>query len=167
MWCRAAIDCNEQILAAIFGTIFLSNLCFSAQDDNNVHVGAILDFHSLVGRVAKTAIDLAVDDVNNDPQLLNGVHLHLHVHDAQGDSVRGASAAIDLLREEAIAIIRPQKSQVAEFVSNLGDARNVLIVSFSATSPLLSSTRFPYIVCMARSDALQMKAIAALVRYHG
>ncbi|GLJ24212.1 hypothetical protein SUGI_0461620 [Cryptomeria japonica] len=152
---------------AIFAISLLSNLCFSTRADNNVHVGAIVDFDSLVGRVAKTAIELAVEDVNNDPQLLNAMRLLLHVRDAQGDSLRGASAAVDLLREEAVAIIGPQTSQVAEFVSDVGDAGHVPIVSFSATSPLLSSSRFPYFVRMARSDASQMKAIAALVQYYG
>ncbi|GLJ24215.1 hypothetical protein SUGI_0461720 [Cryptomeria japonica] len=163
----ADIDCHGQILAAIFAISLLSNLCSSTQADNNVDVGAIVDSDSLVGKVAKTAIYLAVDDVNNDPHLLNGMRLLLHMRDGEGDSLGGASAAVDLLKEEAVAIIGPQKSEVAEFVSDVGDAGNVPIVTFSATSPLISNSRFSYFVRMARSDALQMKAIAALIRYYG
>ncbi|XP_059076346.1 glutamate receptor 2.7-like [Cryptomeria japonica] len=155
------------MVVAMFAIILLSNLCFSIEADNNVHVGAIVDFDSLVGKVAKTAIDLAVEDVNNDPKLLNGMRLLLHMRDGQRDSLRGARAAVNLLKGEAVAIIGPQTSQVAEFVSDVGDAANVPIVSFSATSPLLSNSRFPYFVRMAHSDALQMKAIAALVRLYG
>ncbi|GLJ24186.1 hypothetical protein SUGI_0461310 [Cryptomeria japonica] len=165
--CRAVVDCHGQMVVAMFAIILLSNLCFSIEADNNVHVGAIVDFDSLVGKVAKTAIDLAVEDVNNDPKLLNGMRLLLHMRDGQRDSLRGARAAVNLLKGEAVAIIGPQTSQVAEFVSDVGDAANVPIVSFSATSPLLSNSRFPYFVRMAHSDALQMKAIAALVRLYG
>ncbi|GLJ24195.1 hypothetical protein SUGI_0461430 [Cryptomeria japonica] len=136
------------------------------QGDNNVHVGAIVDFDSLVGRVAKTAIDLAVEDVNNYPKLLYAMRLLLRMRDGQRDSLRGASTAVDLLKRKTVAIIGPQTSQVAEFVADVGDAGSVPIVS-SATSPLLSNSRFPYFVRMARSDASQMKAIAALVRYYG
>jgi len=77
------------------------------------------------------------------------------------------NAAIEQLKKEVIAIIGPQTSDVAEFVSHMGDAANVPIVSVSATSPLLSSHRFPYFVRVAHSDALQMKAIAAVVETYG
>uniref|UniRef100_A0A0D6QSD2 Glutamate receptor n=1 Tax=Araucaria cunninghamii TaxID=56994 RepID=A0A0D6QSD2_ARACU len=41
------------------------------------------------------------------------------------------------------------------------------MVSFSATDPLLSSHRFPYFMRLPHSDAVQMRAIAALVHRYG
>eukprot|EP01018_Ginkgo_biloba_P014874 Gb_39753 [translate_table: standard] len=77
------------------------------------------------------------------------------------------NAAVDMLKREVMAIIGPQKSEVAEFVAQLGDAAQVPIISFSATNPLLSMHRYPYFVRMARNDSLQMQSIAELVKAYG
>jgi len=42
-----------------------------------VNVGALMSFNSTVGRVAKVAIEAAVDDVNSDPTILNGTKLKI------------------------------------------------------------------------------------------
>lgn len=49
---------------------------------NVVNVGALLAFNSTIGRVAKTAIELAVKDVNSDETLLNGTKLLLTMVDS-------------------------------------------------------------------------------------
>eukprot|EP01018_Ginkgo_biloba_P014870 Gb_16131 [translate_table: standard] len=77
-------------------------------------------------------------------------------------SVHAKLQAVDMLKREVVAIIGPQKSEVAEFVAQLGDAAQVPIISFSVTNPLLSMHRYPYFVRMARNDSLQMQAIAEL-----
>eukprot|EP01018_Ginkgo_biloba_P014871 Gb_39752 [translate_table: standard] len=72
-----------------------------------------------------------------------------------------------MLKREVVAIIGPQKSEVAEFVAQLGDAAQVPIISFSATNPLISVHRYPYFVRMARNDSLQMQSIAELAKAYG
>ena len=62
-----------------------------------------------------------------------------------------------------VAIIGPQTSQEAEFVAQMCVAAQVPMLSFSATDPLLSQQRFPYFIRLPHSDAVQMKAIAAVV----
>jgi ionotropic glutamate receptor len=47
-----------------------------------VNVGALFAFNSAIGRVAKTAIELAVNDVNNNENLLNGTKLVLTMVDS-------------------------------------------------------------------------------------
>ncbi|KAK6140552.1 hypothetical protein DH2020_025696 [Rehmannia glutinosa] len=74
-------------------------------------------------------------------------------------------AALDLLKDREVdAIIGPQKSVQANFVIGLGDAANVPIISFSATSPSLH-TQSSYFVQTALNDAAQVDAIAAIVKY--
>ena len=94
-------------------------------------------------------------------------HKFLHLGHEFDSYFLWVNSSLDLLEREVVAIIRPQKSDVVEFVSNLGDAAQVTVVSFSATDPLLSNARYSYFVCMAHSDALQMHSIVALVQAYG
>eukprot|EP00253_Pinus_taeda_P033031 PITA_33031 len=153
----------------IFCILFCNagNMCSAANYDSVVNIGVILNYNSWVGKVAKTAIEIARDDINRDTQLLNGSRLVLHFRDSLGDAIQGALAVLDLLEMEVVAIIGPQASDVAEFILHLGDTAQVPVVSFSVTSPLLSNRRFPYFVRMAHSDALQMHPIAALAQAYG
>lgn len=66
--------------------------CNAVNNDKRVNVGVLLDYDSWVGKVAKTAMEIAADDVNTDTQLLNGSQLVLHFRDSGGDAVVGASA---------------------------------------------------------------------------
>ncbi|ERN07217.1 hypothetical protein AMTR_s00019p00179820 [Amborella trichopoda] len=69
--------------------------------------------------------------------------------------------------EKVQAIIGPQTSGEAEFLANLGDKSQVPVLSFSATSPSLSSSYTPYFVRGAVNDAAQAKPIAALLKAYG
>lgn len=48
-----------------------------------VNVGALLSFNSTVGRVAKVAIEAAVDDVNSNANILNGTTLKILMLDTK------------------------------------------------------------------------------------
>lgn len=65
------------------------------------------------------------------------------------------------------AIIGPVTSSQAHFVVDLGDRAQVPIVSFSATSPALSSAKTPYFIRASQNDSSQVKAIAAIVEAFG
>lgn len=67
---------------------------------------------------------------------------------------------MNLLKEEVIAIVGPQTSVVSHFVSHMGTATRVPLVSFSATDPSLSEDQYPYFVRLTHSDTVQMAAIA-------
>lgn len=47
-----------------------------------VNIGAILTYDSVIGRVAKEAIEVAVADVNADKDVLDGIQLNLIMEDA-------------------------------------------------------------------------------------
>ncbi|KAH9316702.1 hypothetical protein KI387_025329, partial [Taxus chinensis] len=141
----------------------VSNPCHGILNDT-VNIGVILDNNSWLGKVVKTALKLAADDVNNDANLvMNATRLLLHFRHAQ-TLLHAATAAYDLLDRQVVSIVETQTSEV---VSDIGEAAKVPILSFSATTPSLSDQRFPYLVRMAHSDSFQMKAIAALVKHYG
>ena len=65
------------------------------------------------------------------------------------------------------AIIGPQNSMEANFVIDLGKKAQVPIISFSATSPSLTSLRSPYFFRVAQNDSSQLKAISAIIQAFG
>jgi hypothetical protein len=66
-------------------------------------------------------------------------HKFIHLGHEFDSYLLWVNSSLDLLEREVVAIIRPQKSDVVEFVSNLGYAAQVPFVSFSTTDPLLSN----------------------------
>jgi ionotropic glutamate receptor len=79
-----------------------------------------------------------------------------------------SNTALDLIKNvEVQAIIGPQSSMQANFVIDLGDKAHVPIISFSATSPSLTSLRSPYFFQVAQNDSSQVKAISAIIQAFG
>ncbi|XP_044947621.1 glutamate receptor 2.8-like [Hordeum vulgare subsp. vulgare] len=131
------------------------------------HVGVILDLGSLVGKVARTSVLLAAQDFYAVHQNYS-TKLALHVMDSVGSDVQAASAAIELLESYKVqAIIGPQKSSEAVFISNIGNVTQVPVISFTATSPALASDNMPYFVRATLDDSAQVKSIATLVQACG
>ena len=83
-----------QAILIIFCILLSStgNLCSAAHNDRVVNIGVILNYNSTVGKVAKTAIEMAGDDINRDTHILNGSRLVLHFRDSHGDAIEEASA---------------------------------------------------------------------------
>ena len=69
--------------------------------------------------------------------------------------------------EKVHAIIGPQSSAQAKFVAKLGEKAHVPILSFSATSPFLSTNHNPFFIQTTQDDSTQVKAIAALIQAYG
>uniref|UniRef100_A0A8R7QDM7 Receptor ligand binding region domain-containing protein n=1 Tax=Triticum urartu TaxID=4572 RepID=A0A8R7QDM7_TRIUA len=160
----------EKARAAILFLLLLIDFAAVARnatgEEDGFHVGVILDLGSPVGKVARTSVLLAVQD-------FYAVHrnystkLVLHIRDSMGD-VQAASAAIELLEKYQVqAIIGPQKSSEAMFISSLGNLTEVPIVSFTTTSPSLTSDRMPYIARETPDDSAQVNSIDSLVQAYG
>lgn len=64
-----------------------------------VNVGAIFAYNSTIGKVAKTAIELAVKDVNNNQALLNGTKLVLTRVDSRCNVFVGTGEGTYTLKE--------------------------------------------------------------------
>ncbi|KAL4182082.1 hypothetical protein AMTRI_Chr12g240740 [Amborella trichopoda] len=122
---------------------------------------------SWVGRVGNMCISMAVQDFyKENPNYTT--RLLLSTRDTGGDVVQAASAALDLMKNvEVQAIIGPLTSAEAKFSVDLANISQVPILSFSATSPSLSSTSTPYFVRATLNDSVQAKPIAALFKAYG
>ncbi|KAL5973936.1 hypothetical protein ACLOJK_030595 [Asimina triloba] len=129
-----------------------------------VDVGVILDLETWVGKLSNTCISMALSDFNIAPGNHNTT-LVLHVRDSKKDVVGASAEALDLLKKVGVkAIIGPETTSQSEFVAHLGEKARVPILSFTATSPFLSTARIPYFVRTAPDDSAQVQAIAAIVR---
>ncbi|KAL4654542.1 hypothetical protein ACB092_01G387000 [Castanea dentata] len=135
--------------------------------DDVIRVGVVLDLNTTVGKVAESYILMAVYDfyaVNANYR----TRLSLFTRDSKDDVVGAACAALDLMKNEKVhAVIGPQSSAQAKFVANLGERAHVPILSFSATSPFLSTNHNPFFIQTTQDDSAQVKAIAALIQAYG
>ncbi|GLJ41445.1 hypothetical protein SUGI_0857800 [Cryptomeria japonica] len=146
-------------------------LCAASSGEMNcssINIGPIIALDTTNGKIAKTAIELAVEDVNRNTSILNGTILRFiseNPHKMQivvGCCVMNIEA-LELIREGCVSIVGPQTSLVAEFVGYLGVAAHVPIVTFGARNPSLSMHRYPYLIRTVPNDKMQMRAIAKLI----
>ncbi|EYU21242.1 hypothetical protein MIMGU_mgv1a023374mg [Erythranthe guttata] len=143
-------------------SLFLS-LC-NSQRNTTFQVGVILDANSTNGRIGNTSLLSALSDFYSSHANYS-TRIVLHPRDSGGRVTGAATSAINLLKDVQVdAIIGPQTSTQAYFVIGLGNAANVPVVSFSATTP----TYYPkdsYFVQTAINDGAQVDAIAAIIKY--
>ncbi|XXG51736.1 hypothetical protein AAC387_Pa03g0242 [Persea americana] len=127
-------------------------------------VGVVLDLRTSFGKMGESCISMALADFYTAHTNYT-TQLKLHWRDSNQDNVDTASMALDLLNNVQVkAILGPQTSSQVQFVAELGNKANVPILSFSSTSPLLSTIQTPYCTRTALSDSCQVKAIAAVVK---
>ncbi|CAK7354074.1 unnamed protein product [Dovyalis caffra] len=132
-----------------------------------VNVGVVLDLDDLGGKIGLSCINMAISD-------FYATHGHyktrllLTTRDSKKDVVGAASAALDLIENvEVQAIIGPTTSTQANFVIGLGENARVPIISFSASSPSLTSIRSSYFFRATQNDSSQVNSIGALVQAFG
>ncbi|KAG1368276.1 glutamate receptor 3.5-like [Cocos nucifera] len=119
-----------------------------------VNIGALFTFDSTIGRVAKLAIQLAVQDVNSNPNLLAGTRLNVIAQDTNCSGFLGI-------------IEGPQSSGIAHVISHVVNELHVPLLSFAATDPTLASLQYPYFLRTTQNDYFQMNAIADMIGYYG
>ncbi|XP_068667915.1 glutamate receptor 3.5-like isoform X2 [Aristolochia californica] len=145
------------------------------QDQNTSHqsrpsvvtVGALFTLESVIGRAAKTAIQVAVEDVNADSSVLNGTRFDVVLGDTNCSGFLGTIGALQLIEKEVVAVIGPQSSGIAHVISHVVNELRIPLVSFAATDPTLSALQYPFIVRTTQSDYFQMQAVADFVGYNG
>ncbi|KAK2986062.1 hypothetical protein RJ640_011503 [Escallonia rubra] len=132
-----------------------------------VNVGVILDKDTWAGKMGLRCISMALNDFYASHGHYK-TRLVLNFRDSNRSVVRAALMAQDLLKNVKVqAIIGPVTSMQANFVINLGEHSQVPIISFSATSPSLSSLRSEYFIRATHIDTYQVKAISSLVQAFG
>ncbi|KAK3437342.1 hypothetical protein EUGRSUZ_C02004 [Eucalyptus grandis] len=149
----------------------MSPLLYGSNNSNpttiSVNVGVILDLETEVGQMGLTCINMSLSDFySSNPSYKT--RLVLNVRDSKRDEVAAAAGALDLIKNKQVqAIIGPQGSAQADFLIHLGNKLHVPIISFSATSPSLSSIRSPYFIRAAQNDSSQVNAVSAVVQAFG
>nr|XP_034890040.1 glutamate receptor 2.8-like [Populus alba] len=132
-----------------------------------VNVGVVLDLEFSGGNIGLTCINMALSDfyaTHSDYK----TRLVLTTRNSGNDVVGAAVAALDLIKNfEVQAIIGPTTSTQANFVIELGEKAQVPIISFSASSPSLTSIRSPFFFRATQNDSTQVNAISALVQAFG
>ncbi|KAJ7966325.1 Glutamate receptor [Quillaja saponaria] len=130
----------------------------------NVGVGIVVDVADTVGKMGLSSINLSLSDFYASHAYYK-TRLLFNVRDSKKDVVAAAAAALDLIKNVQVqAIIGPVTSTQANFVINLGKKAHVPIISYSATSPSLTSLRSPYFFRLAQNDSTQVNAISAIVQ---
>ncbi|GMH14934.1 hypothetical protein Nepgr_016775 [Nepenthes gracilis] len=132
-----------------------------------VNIGAIFAFDSIIGRVAKVGIELALEDLNSSPDVLPGTQLKISMLDSNYSGFLGIVEVIKFMEAETVAIIGPQSSVIAHVVCQIANELQVPLLSFAATDPSLSSLSYPFFVRTTQNDLFQMAAIADMISYFG
>ncbi|XP_058090580.1 glutamate receptor 3.3 [Magnolia sinica] len=131
-----------------------------------VNIGAIFTFNSTIGRVAKIAIEAAVDDINSNSSVLGGSKLVINMQDSNCSGFLGMFEALQFMETDIVAMVGPQSSVIAHVISHVANELQVPLLSFAATDPTLSSLQYPFFVRMTQSDLFQMSAIAELLDFY-
>ncbi|KAL6011969.1 hypothetical protein ACLOJK_002436 [Asimina triloba] len=131
-----------------------------------VNIGAIFSFNSTIGRVAKIAIEAAVDDINSNPIILGGPKLAVKTQDSNCSGFIGMVEAFQFMETDIVAVVGPQSSVIAHVISHVANELQVPLLSFAATDPSLSSLQYPFFVRTTQSDLFQMSAIAEIVEFY-
>ncbi|KVH92116.1 Extracellular ligand-binding receptor [Cynara cardunculus var. scolymus] len=153
------------LVVVFFNGCFSKNASVPSRPDI-VNIGAILTFDSIIGKVAKIALEAAVENVNSDPAILNGTKLKITIHDSNFSGFASIMEALQFMESESVALIGPQTSVLAHMISHVVNELQVPLLSFTATDPTLSSLQYPFFVRTTHSDLFQMAAIADIVEYY-
>ncbi|CAI9772306.1 unnamed protein product [Fraxinus pennsylvanica] len=133
----------------------------------NVDVGVVLNMNNSFSAMGFSCISMALSDFYASNSHYK-TRLVLHTRDAKEDDVGAAAAALDLLKNvEVNPIIGPPYSMQANFLIDLGEKAQVPIISFSATSPSLSSIQTPYFIRSTQNDSSQVNVISAIIQAFG
>ncbi|KAL9442814.1 hypothetical protein AB3S75_016222 [Citrus x aurantiifolia] len=146
---------------------FLTNTATSKNTIIPVNVGLVLDMNGEDGKIALSCINMSLSDFYNSNSHYK-TRLLLNTRDSKGDVVAAAAAALDLLNNVQVqAILGPENSMQTNFIIQLGNKSQVPILSFSATSPSLTSIRSPYFFRGSLNDSSQVGAITAIIKAFG
>lgn len=155
----------------IFCYLLLHVSAPQAQEREMIRIGALVDIDSAIGPSAKEAIELAIADINQhinkNFSWLNGSHLSLLMVDTKKTAFEAAAAAMEILKEEVVAIVGPQSTTGSHFIAHMCTTLQVPVVSYGATDPALSEHQYPFFLRLSHNDVFQMRAVADLIKYYG
>ncbi|KAK6120624.1 hypothetical protein DH2020_045636 [Rehmannia glutinosa] len=152
---------------SVMAVAFTLLVLVDCEKPNVVKVGCVFTFDSVIGRGAKIAMEMAVEDINSDPRILNGTELRIIMEDTSCSVFMGSIKDFQVIENEVVAIVGPQSSGIARIISHVANGLQVPVISYAASDPMLSSVQFPNFFWMAPTDSNQMAAIADIIEFYG
>ncbi|KAI6226477.1 Gamma-aminobutyric acid type B receptor subunit 1 [Aphelenchoides fujianensis] len=97
------------------------------------------------GQACLPAVQMALDDINNNPDVLPGYHLHSHNHNTKCQPGLAAKQLYELLYKPPVKLMLVSGcSPVTTVVAEAAPVWNLIVLSYGASSPALSNReRFP------------------------
>ncbi|CAA7033006.1 unnamed protein product [Microthlaspi erraticum] len=132
-----------------------------------VNVGVVTDVGKMHSDIEMLCINMSLSDFYaSRPQFQT--RLVLNIADSKNDVVGAAAAALELIKNKQVkAIVGPWTSMQAHFMIEISKKSWVPLVSYSATSPFLTSLRSPYFFRATYEDSSQVNAIKAIIKIFG
>ncbi|CAD5319414.1 unnamed protein product [Arabidopsis thaliana] len=132
-----------------------------------VNVGVVTDVGTSYSDVTMLCINMSLADFYSSRPPFR-TRLVVNVGDSKDDVIGAASAAIELIKNNKVkAILGPWTSMQAHFLVEIGQKSQVPIISYSATSPFLTSLRSPYFFRATFEDSSQVNPIKAIIKLFG
>ncbi|KAL5715909.1 hypothetical protein ACHQM5_017668 [Ranunculus cassubicifolius] len=124
-------------------------------------IGAIVNLNSRVGKEAKVAMEMAIDD----SYLYTAQKPVLHIRDyGQEDTTHAAFAAMPLLNERKVgAILSFYMGDEVASIGKISNRAQVPILSFVDTIPTWSSKQWPFLVHAKHGQYKEMDVVAAII----
>ncbi|KAA8523964.1 hypothetical protein F0562_010605 [Nyssa sinensis] len=151
--------------------LFFPQATASSRDPNKMEInhmngiiGAIVDNSSRIGKEARVAMEMAIDDFNNKANQ----SLVLQIRNSQGDPVGAVLAARDLINTQQVqAILGPHTWEESALIADVGSQAHVPILSLADSTPQWATMRWPFLLQASPSQHIQMNAVAAIVQSWG
>ncbi|XP_030761809.1 receptor-type guanylate cyclase Gyc76C-like isoform X2 [Sitophilus oryzae] len=114
------------------------------------------------GLAISGAILMAVEEINNDPDILPNITLELKWNDTRGDTVVATRAMTDMICEGVSAFFGPEGSCYVEAI--VSQARNIPMISYKCSDYKASSV--PTFARTEPPDTQVTKSIISLLKYY-
>ncbi|CAA6658251.1 unnamed protein product [Spirodela intermedia] len=154
---------HSVLLLVLLSQLSLNSLLVYCERPRAVNVGVVLTQDSVIGGVAKVAIEVAVGDINANPSILVGTQLKLILENSNCSSFLGSIAvSLRVLEKDAVVIIGPQSSTVAHSISFVANGLRIPLLSFAATDPTLSSLQWKEVIAVFVGDDYGWNGVSSL-----
>ncbi|KFK29761.1 hypothetical protein AALP_AA7G175600 [Arabis alpina] len=154
-------------LILLFFVVFLTQVREAQNRATDIKVGIVNDVGMAYSNMTLLCINMSLSDFySSHPE--TQTRLVTTIVDSKNDVVIAAAAALDLIaNNEVKAILGPWTSMQTQFMIEIGKKSQVPIVSYSATSPFLTTIRSPYFFRATYDDSSQVQAIKAIIKLFG